>query len=146
MSLRQWRKTQDAVLTSAFLTLRAYLRRVARQRRGNAVLIASTAALFGEAGHADYASAKAGMAYGLTLSLKNEIARIAPRTERYCGGRVNCVCPGWTLVPRTGRLLGGGAASPPRARCPRSRARTTWRTPPCSSLPTRSRATSPGRS
>jgi 3-oxoacyl-[acyl-carrier protein] reductase len=32
--------------------------------------------------------------------LKNEIARIAPHTKTYCGGRVNCVCPGWTVVPR----------------------------------------------
>jgi 3-oxoacyl-[acyl-carrier protein] reductase len=103
MSLAQWRKTQDAVLTSAFLSLREFLRLVRRQRRGNAVLVASTAALFGEAGHADYAAAKAGLAYGLTLSLKNEIARLAPLTSRYCGGRVNCVAPGWTIVPRTTR-------------------------------------------
>lgn len=101
MTLRQWRATQDAVLTSAFLSLREFLKLVARQRRGNAVLIASTAAIFGEAGHADYAAAKAGMAHGLTLSLKNEIARLAPRSRGYCGGRVNCVCPGWVVVPRT---------------------------------------------
>ena len=60
-----------------------------------------TAVMFGEAGHADYASAKAGMAFGLTRTAKNEIARIAPHTKSYCGGRVNCVCPGWTVVPRT---------------------------------------------
>jgi 3-oxoacyl-[acyl-carrier protein] reductase len=101
MSLRRWRWTQDVVLTSAFLTLRAFLRQVARQRRGNAVLIASTAGLYGEAYHADYASAKAAMAHGLTLTLKNEIARIAPRRRGYGGGRVNCVCPGWVIVPRT---------------------------------------------
>jgi 3-oxoacyl-[acyl-carrier protein] reductase len=41
------------------------------------------------------------MAYGLTRTLKNEIARLAPHTGDYCGGRVNCVCPGWTVVPRT---------------------------------------------
>jgi 3-oxoacyl-[acyl-carrier protein] reductase len=105
MSLRQWRNTQDAVLTSAFLCLREFLKIVARQKRGNAVLIASTAALFGEAGHADYATAKAAMAYGLTRTLKNEIARIAPGTATYCGGRINCVCPGWTVVPRTAAQL-----------------------------------------
>jgi 3-oxoacyl-[acyl-carrier protein] reductase len=101
MPLRQWRATFDAVLTSAFLSLREFLRLVARQQRGNAVLVASTAAVFGEAGHADYASAKAAMACGLTRTLKNEIARLAPHTADYCGGRVNCVCPGWTVVPRT---------------------------------------------
>jgi 3-oxoacyl-[acyl-carrier protein] reductase len=105
MSSRQWRKTFDGVLTSAFLSLREFLRIVAKQRSGNAVLIASTAGIFGEAGHADYASAKSAMAFGLTRSLKNEIARIAPHTRDYCGGRINCVCPGWTVVPRTAGKL-----------------------------------------
>ena len=101
MSLKQWRNTVDQVLTTAFLSLREFLRIVAKQKRGNAVLIASTAGIFGEAGHADYASAKAAMAFGLTRTLKNEIVRIAPHTANYCGGRVNCICPGWTAVPRT---------------------------------------------
>ena len=78
MSLRQWQHTFDNVLTSAFLSLREFLQVVARQKRGNAVMIASTAAAFGEAGHADYAAAKSAMAFGLTRSLKNEIARHAP--------------------------------------------------------------------
>lgn len=110
MTLRQWRATQDAVLTSAFLSLRAFFREVTRQRSGNAVLIGSTAGVFGEAGHADYAAAKAAMAFGLTRTLKNEISRIAPHTASYVGGRVNCVCPGWTLIPRTAPKL-----SDPRA-------------------------------
>jgi len=105
MSLRQWQQTHDVVLTSAFLCLREFLKIVAGQKQGNAVLIASTAAIFGEAGHADYAAAKAAMAFGLTRTLKNEIARIAPTTRNYCGGRINCVCPGWTVVPRTARQL-----------------------------------------
>lgn len=105
MPLAQWRATHDAVLTSAFLCLRDFLRLVARQRRGCAVLVGSTAAVFGEAGHADYASAKASLAYGLTRTLKNEIARLAPHTADYCGGRVNCVCPGWTVVPRNAAKL-----------------------------------------
>jgi len=106
MSLRQWRQTQDSVLTTTFLTTREFLKAVSRQRRGNAVFIASTAAIFGEAGHVDYSSAKSAIAYGLTRSLKNEIARLAPHTSQYCGGRVNCICPGWTVVPRVARKLG----------------------------------------
>src|SRR5206468_7510147 len=39
MSLERWRRTFDNVLTSAFLTARAFLRIVARQKRGNMVLI-----------------------------------------------------------------------------------------------------------
>ncbi len=106
MSLRQWRRTLDGVLTTTFLSLREFMRMVARQKQGNAVLVASTAAVFGEAGHADYAAGKAAIAYGLTRSLKNEIARLAPHTRTYCGGRINCVCPGWTVVPRLAAKLG----------------------------------------
>ena len=95
LSVNQWRQTLDADLTSAFLTCRAFLRHLAAVPREAAsiVLVGSTAAIFGEAGHADYAAAKAALVYGLTLSLKNEIIRLAPR------GRVNCVCPGWTRTP-----------------------------------------------
>jgi 3-oxoacyl-[acyl-carrier protein] reductase len=105
MSLGQWEDTLRTVLTSAFLCLRAFFRIAAVQRQGNAVLVGSTAGVFGEAGHADYAAAKAAMAYGLTRTLKNELARLAPRTASYCGGRVNCVCPGWTVVPRNASKL-----------------------------------------
>jgi 3-oxoacyl-[acyl-carrier protein] reductase len=106
MTLSQWRRTIDGVLTTTFFTVREFLRLVTRQKRGNLTLVGSTAAVFGEAGHADYAAAKAAMAYGLTRSLKNEITRLAPHTRDYCGGRVNCVCPGWTVVPRLAAKLG----------------------------------------
>jgi 3-oxoacyl-[acyl-carrier protein] reductase len=110
MSLRQWEETMDGVLTTAFLSLRGFLGIVQKQRRGNAVLIASTAAVFGEAGHADYAAGKSAIAYGLTRSLKNEMARLAPHTADYCGGRINCICPGWTVVPRLKKRLGDARA------------------------------------
>jgi 3-oxoacyl-[acyl-carrier protein] reductase len=95
MTTAQWHQTLDADLTSAFLTCRAFLRHLAERPRQTAsmILVGSTAAIFGEADHADYAAAKAGLTYGLTRSLKNEIVRLAP------GGRVNCVCPGWTDTP-----------------------------------------------
>ena len=106
MSLRQWRRTLDGVLTTTFLTVREFLRLVAKQKHGNAILIGSTAAVFGEAGHADYSAGKAAIAFGLTRSLKNEMVRLAPHTRDYCGGRVNCICPGWTVVPRLAAKLG----------------------------------------
>jgi 3-oxoacyl-[acyl-carrier protein] reductase len=102
MSLAQWQETLAADLTSVFLTCRAFLRHLAAVPREAAslVLVGSTAAMFGEAGNADYAAAKAGLTYGLTLSLKNEIGRLAAR------GRVNCVCPGWTRTPMADEHLG----------------------------------------
>lgn len=110
MTLRHWTKTMDGVLTSTFLTLREFFKLVEKQQRGNAVMIASTAAVFGEAGHADYAAAKAAVAYGLTRSLKNELSRLAPHTSDYCGGRINCISPGWTIVPRLAAKLGDSNA------------------------------------
>src|SRR5262245_17385092 len=62
MSLRQWRHTLDHVLTSVFLSVREFFKVIARQKRGNALLIASTSGVFGEAGHADYSAAKSAMA------------------------------------------------------------------------------------
>jgi 3-oxoacyl-[acyl-carrier protein] reductase len=106
MPLRQWRHTIDHVLTSVFLSVREFFKIVAKQKRGNVLLIASTSGVFGEPGHADYSAAKSAMAFGLTRSLKTEIARIAPHTRNYCGGRVNCICPGWTIVPRNAGKLG----------------------------------------
>lgn len=105
MTLAQWRWTLETDLTSAFLCCREFFRLVQRQRRGNVVLISSTAGVFGEAGHADYAAAKSALACGLTRTLKNEIVHLAPHTADYCGGRVNCVCPGWTVTPMTARQL-----------------------------------------
>ncbi|MFQ5504828.1 MAG: SDR family NAD(P)-dependent oxidoreductase [Planctomycetota bacterium] len=97
LCLEQWQETMESDLTSAFLTCRAYLGQLAREpgEHASIVLVGSSAALFGEAGHADYAAAKAGLAHGLTLTLKNEIVGLAPR------GRVNCVCPGWVETPMT---------------------------------------------
>jgi 3-oxoacyl-[acyl-carrier protein] reductase len=105
MTLRQWQHTFDNVLASTFLTMRGFLQVAAKQKRGNALLISSTSGVFGEAGHADYSAAKSAVAFGLTRTLKNEIAKLLPNTREYCGGRVNCLCPGWTLVPRTAERL-----------------------------------------
>ncbi len=99
LSLERWNETIAGNLTATFLTARAFLREVERNGHGSLVLIGSTAGIFGEAGHADYAAAKSGILGGLLLSLKNEVARIAPRA------RVNAVAPGWTISPMTRGLL-----------------------------------------
>ena len=118
MALAQWNATVSTDLTSSFLVVRAYLNGLERadaatKSKAAIVLIGSTAGKYGEAGHADYAACKSGkpprdvmcaytgylmgrfaaMMYGLTMSLKNEIVKIAP------SGRVNCVAPGWVRTP-----------------------------------------------
>ena len=95
LPLERWELTLRQNLTSVFLTARGFLREVERNGEGSLVLVGSTAGLVGEAGHADYAAAKAAVVSGLLLSLKNEIVRVAPR------GRVNAVAPGWTESPMT---------------------------------------------
>jgi 3-oxoacyl-[acyl-carrier protein] reductase len=87
LALERWRDTIDGNLTATFLTCRGF----ARQGGDALVLIGSTAGRFGEAGHADYAAAKAAIGHGLLLSLKNEMAP----------ARVNVVAPGWTVSPMT---------------------------------------------
>ena len=96
--LERWRETLDANLTATFLTARGFLRGIG-DREGALVLVGSTAGLFGEAGHADYAAAKSGILGGLLLSLKNEVVRRNPRA------RVNAVAPGWTTSPMTEDVL-----------------------------------------
>lgn len=95
LSLERWRATIAANLEATFLSCRAFLRHIAQTGTGNVVIISSTAGLFGEAGHADYAAAKSALAGGFLKSLKNEIVRVAPL------GRVNVVCPGWTRTEMT---------------------------------------------
>jgi 3-oxoacyl-[acyl-carrier protein] reductase len=99
LPLERWEQTLRDNLTITFLTARGFLREVERAGHGSLVLVGSTAGLFGEAGHADYAAAKSAVLGGLLLSLKNEIARIAPL------GRVNAVAPGWTESPMTRTTL-----------------------------------------
>ena len=106
MSYERWRRTIAANLDSVYLSCRSFLRHVADTRTGNIVIVSSTAGLFGEAGHADYASAKAGLNGGLLNSMKNEIVRIAPH------GRVNVVCPGWTVTEMARAALADPSVEP----------------------------------
>src|SRR5439155_11321862 len=91
LSLERWRATLDANLTATFLTARGFLRQL--EGDGALVPVGSTAGIFGEAGHADYAAAKAAILGALVLTLKNEAVVKSP------GIRVTAVAPGWTESP-----------------------------------------------
>jgi len=99
LPLARWEDTVRANLTTTFLTARGFLRSVRETGHGSLVLVGSTAGVFGEAGHADYAAAKSAVLHGLLLSLKNEVVRVAPHA------RVNAVAPGWTTSPMTRGLV-----------------------------------------
>lgn len=118
MSLVQWNRTLADNLTSSFLCVREFLKEfssgaaAASAARSAAVvgappaivLIASTAGVFGEADHADYAAAKSALLGGFAKSVKNEIARLHPR------GRINVVSPGWTMTEMAREKLADEAA------------------------------------
>ncbi|KAI0710840.1 NAD(P)-binding protein [Earliella scabrosa] len=98
MGLEQWESTIKTNLTSSFLVVREYMRGL--EQAGDAVrdkaaivLIGSVGGKWGVHGHMDYAVTKSAMMYGMCLSLKNEIVKIAPK------GRVNVVAPGWVRTP-----------------------------------------------
>ena len=74
-------------------TARSFLSHASGQGTGTLVLVGSTAGIYGEAGHSDYAAAKGAITTGLLLSLKNEVSRIG-------SVRVNAVAPGWTMTPK----------------------------------------------
>lgn len=94
MSLSQWESTLSSNLTSVFLSVREFLKVIERVglQDPSIVFIGSTAGILGEAYHADYAASKSAVIYGLMRSLKNELPKISKM------GRVNAVCPSWTLT------------------------------------------------
>jgi len=94
MSIEQWQNTIAVNLTGVFLCAKHFFANLKEYPGDDAslVIVGSTSGEFGEAGHCDYSTSKAGLR-GLLLTLKNEIVHLAVR------GRVNLVNPGWTVTP-----------------------------------------------
>ena len=90
-----WDEVVTVNLRAAFQATRAVGRVMARQKSGRIVNIASTAAVMGTAGQANYAAAKAGL-IGLTKSAARELA--------HWGILVNAVAPGLIETDMTAPL------------------------------------------
>lgn len=95
MREEDWDAVLDVNLKGAFLCCRSVAKTMMKQRSGCIINITSIMGLTGNAGQANYASAKAGL-IGLTRSLARELgARNI---------RVNAVAPGWIETAMTDAL------------------------------------------
>lgn len=95
LSEEDWDRVLDTDLKGAFLTTKAALRPMIRQRWGRLINIASVVAYTGNAGQASYAAAKAGL-LGLTRSVAREVATR--------GITANVVAPGLVDTEMTAAL------------------------------------------
>jgi 3-oxoacyl-[acyl-carrier protein] reductase len=95
MSDEDWDKVLNVDLKSVFLCTRAALKHMIRQRSGRIISISSIVGLIGNAGQANYASAKAGIV-GFTKAIAKEVA------SRNI--TVNAVAPGFIDTAMTQQL------------------------------------------
>lgn len=95
LSEEDWDRVLDTDLKGAFLTTKAALRPMLRQRWGRIINVASVVAYTGNVGQANYAAAKAGLV-GLTKSVAREVATR--------GITANAVAPGLIQTDMTEAL------------------------------------------
>lgn len=101
LSHAQWDETMRINVNGVYYLCQAVARIFVQQRRGNIVIVSSTAGQRGEAFHADYAASK-GAVISLTKSLAVELGT--------SNVRVNCVAPGWVDTEMAASALQTDAA------------------------------------
>jgi 3-oxoacyl-[acyl-carrier protein] reductase len=101
MKDEEWDEVQATDLKSIFAMSRAVLRGMMKARTGRIVNVTSVVGFTGNAGQANYAAAKAGVA-GMTRSLAREVGSR--------GITVNCVAPGFIETDMT-RALGAAQSA-----------------------------------
>ena len=95
MKEEDFSRVLDVNLKGAFLMTQAVMSDFVRRRRGRVINISSVSGLMGNAGQANYSSAKAGM-IGLTKTIARELAGR--------GVTVNAVAPGYVRTEMTAAM------------------------------------------
>lgn len=92
-----WDRTYAVNVRGTFFTIKHFLKSVEKSQKDtgkdinnvSVVVTGSECGVFGQTGHVEYASGKAGLQYGLVKTVKNEIVRLNKKA------RINAVAPGW---------------------------------------------------
>ncbi|KAI4630546.1 hypothetical protein J4E80_001484 [Alternaria sp. BMP 0032] len=92
-----WDRTYAINVRGTYLTIKHFLKSIEKSQSDtgkevenvSVVVTGSECGVFGQAGHVEYASGKAGLQYGLVKTVKNEIVRLNK------SARINAVAPGW---------------------------------------------------
>ena len=106
LTAERWDEVNTNNVRGTFLTIKHFLRQVQKAQEAGSevenvsvVVTGSETGVFGQENHAEYATGKAGLQYGLVRTVKNEIVRLNQRA------RINAVAPGWVDTPLiAGRL------------------------------------------
>lgn len=107
LPLETWENVYRVNIRGTFLTIKQFLlsakesqESIGHELENLAVVVTgSECGKFGQAGHAEYASGKAGLQYGLVPTVKNEIVRLNGKA------RINAVAPGWVNTELIGDRL-----------------------------------------
>ncbi|ETI22553.1 hypothetical protein G647_06629 [Cladophialophora carrionii CBS 160.54] len=102
-----WDRVNTNNVKGTFLTVKHFLLSIKKAQEAQnreldnvaIVITGSETGKFGQEGHAEYASGKAGLQYGLVRTVKNEIVRLNSKA------RINAVAPGWVNTALIGDRL-----------------------------------------
>lgn len=107
MDVNKWDEVNTNNVRGTFLTIKHFLRQVKDCQDSSGeelpnvsiIVTGSETGVFGQEYHAEYATGKAGLQYGLVKTVKNEVVRLNSLA------RVNAVAPGWINTPLIGDRL-----------------------------------------
>ncbi|KAK4610616.1 3-oxoacyl-[acyl-carrier-protein] reductase, chloroplastic [Fulvia fulva] len=107
LPLETWESVYRVNVRGTFLTIKHFLQAAIKAQESSGtelsnlaiVVTGSECGKFGQAGHAEYASGKAALQYGIVPTVKNEVVRINSKA------RINAVAPGWVNTELIGDRL-----------------------------------------